>query len=76
MTIDSKYSVPTVAVHTHVFERAVRSVTRVNGMPRARTVFVPQPGPTSEQAAAAAAALAADAAGASRTPEPSERVPD
>jgi hypothetical protein len=43
MTIDSKYSVPTVAVHTHVFERAVRSVTRVNGMPRARTVFVPQP---------------------------------
>ena len=43
MTIDSKYNVPTVAVHTNVFERAVRSVTRVNGMPRARTVFVPQP---------------------------------
>src|ERR1051325_52136 len=43
MTIDSKYSVPTVAVHTHVFERVVRSVARVNGMPRARAVFVPQP---------------------------------
>src|SRR5579864_9678822 len=43
MTIDARYNVPTVAVHTHVFERAVKSVTRVNGMPRARTVFVPQP---------------------------------
>src|SRR5438067_3765993 len=43
MTIDSKYGVPSVAVHTNVFERAVRSVARVNGMPRARAVFVPQP---------------------------------
>jgi hypothetical protein len=43
MTIDSKYSVPTVAIHTNVFERVVRSVARVNGMPRARAVFVPQP---------------------------------
>jgi len=43
MTIDSKYAVPTVAIHTNVFERAVRSVARVNGMPRARAVFVPQP---------------------------------
>ncbi len=46
-------------------------------------VFVPQPGPSSQQAAAASAALteagaepAADPAGASRTPLPSERVPD
>jgi hypothetical protein len=43
MTIDHKYGVPTVAVHTDIFERAVRSVARVNGMPRARAVFVPQP---------------------------------
>ncbi|MBV9133284.1 MAG: hypothetical protein JO318_11325 [Chloroflexi bacterium] len=43
MTIDSKYQVPTVAIHTNMFERAVRSVARVNGMPRARAVFVPQP---------------------------------
>ena len=43
MTIDSQYGVPTVAVHTNVFERAVRSVARVNGMPRTRAVFVPQP---------------------------------
>jgi hypothetical protein len=43
MTIDSQYGVPTVAVHTDIFQRAVRSVARVNGMPRARAVFVPQP---------------------------------
>src|SRR3982750_2432833 len=43
MTIDSKYAVPTVAIHTTPFERAVRSVARVNGIPRARAVFVPQP---------------------------------
>jgi oligoribonuclease len=39
-------------------------------------VFVPQPGPTSEQAVAAASALAGDPAGASRTPTRSEQVPD
>ena len=40
-------------------------------------VFVPQPGPTSEEAAAASAALVGgDPAGASRTPAPSEQVPD
>src|ERR1051326_2415175 len=43
MTIDSKYGVPTVAIHTDVFERVVKSVARVNGMPRPRAVFVPQP---------------------------------
>jgi hypothetical protein len=43
MTIDSKYGVPTVAIHTDVFERVVKSVARVNGMPRTRAVFVPQP---------------------------------
>jgi oligoribonuclease len=40
-------------------------------------VFVPQPGPTSEQAAAYAAGLVgAGADGASRLPEDSEKVPD
>ena len=40
-------------------------------------VFVPQPGPTSEQAAAYAAELTAGGAdGASRLPEDSEKVPD
>src|SRR6266853_4037150 len=43
MTIDGTYAVPTVAIHTDIFERVVRSVARVNGMPRARAVFVPQP---------------------------------
>src|SRR2546427_12414153 len=43
MTIDSQYGVPTVAVHTDIFQRAVRAVARVNGMPRFRAVFVPQP---------------------------------
>ena len=33
MTIDSTYGVPTVAVHTHTFERVVRSVAEVSGMP-------------------------------------------
>jgi hypothetical protein len=43
MTIDHKYGVPTVAFHTQPFERVVRSVTQLNGMPRMRQVFVPQP---------------------------------
>lgn len=43
ITMDSKYGVPTVAIHTHVFEKVVESVTRVHGMPQARYAFVPQP---------------------------------
>ena len=43
MTIDHKYGVPTVAVHTDRFEAVVRSVTQVSGMPYMRQVFVPQP---------------------------------
>ncbi len=35
--------IPTVAVHTHVFSRLVRSVARANGMPTTRQAFVPQP---------------------------------
>jgi hypothetical protein len=51
MTLDSKYGVPTVAVHTDVFEKVVQSVTRMHGMPQARYTFVPQPvmGKTAEQ---------------------------
>jgi oligoribonuclease len=42
-----------------------------------QVLFVPQPGPTSEEAAAVAAAMSSgDPAGASRTPEKSEQVPD
>src|SRR5919199_1408981 len=43
MTIDHKYQVPTVAVHTDIFERVTKSVARVNGMPKMRQVYVPQP---------------------------------
>src|SRR5947207_16011976 len=43
MTIESQYQVPTVALHTNVFERVVRSTARFNGMPGMRTAFVPQP---------------------------------
>src|SRR5579872_2924890 len=43
MTLDGTYGVPTVSLHTRVFEPAVRSVARVNGMPRMRAAFVPMP---------------------------------
>src|SRR5919201_6480836 len=51
MTIDHTYGVPTVAVHTQPFERVVRSVADVIGMPHLRQVFVPQPvmGKTSQE---------------------------
>ena len=43
MTIEAKYGVPTVAMHTDKFDRVVRSVASVNGMGGLRQVFVPQP---------------------------------
>ncbi len=43
MTIEATYGVPTVAMHTDKFDRVVRSVATVNGMPGLRQVFVPQP---------------------------------
>jgi hypothetical protein len=51
ITLDSKYGVPTVAIHTNAFEKVVQSVTQMHGMPYARYTFVPQPvmGKTAEQ---------------------------
>jgi hypothetical protein len=43
MTLESRYGVPTVAMHTDKFDRVVRSVASVNGMGGLRQVFVPQP---------------------------------
>jgi len=43
MTIEAKYGVPTVAMHTDKFDRVARSVASVNGMAALRQVFVPQP---------------------------------
>ena len=43
ITIDTKYGVPTVALHTDKFDKVVSSVTKMAGLPGAPTVFVPQP---------------------------------
>jgi len=43
MTMETRYRVPTVAMHTDKFDRVVRSVAAMNGMPGLRQVFVPQP---------------------------------
>src|SRR6202795_4895587 len=43
MTIEARYGVPTVAMHTDKFDRVARSVANVNGMAGLRQVFVPQP---------------------------------
>ena len=43
MTLETQYGVPAVAVHADAFARLVESVSRVNGMPRARRAFVPTP---------------------------------
>jgi hypothetical protein len=43
MTLESKYNVPTMALHCDVFRTLVRSVTRLRGMPHARYAFVPMP---------------------------------
>lgn len=41
--LESDFGLPTVAIHTHVFARVVRSVCAVSGMPALRQVFVPHP---------------------------------
>jgi hypothetical protein len=43
ITLETRYGVPTVALHTDMFERVVASVTRMAGLPQAPRAFVPQP---------------------------------
>jgi hypothetical protein len=43
MSIDAKYGVPTVALHTQKFLAVTKSVVRVNGMPGMRQVYLPHP---------------------------------
>src|ERR1700687_47176 len=43
ITLETKYGVPTVALHTDKFDRVVRSVTKMAGLPQAARAFVPQP---------------------------------
>ena len=51
VTLESQYRIPTVALHTDKFDKVVRSVTRVAGLPEVACVFVPQPvmGKTAEE---------------------------
>lgn len=43
ITIETKYGVPTVALHTDKFDRVVQSVTKMAGLPDAQRAFVPMP---------------------------------
>jgi hypothetical protein len=43
ITVDTAYGVPTVAFHTHVFDRVVSATARIQGLAHAPRVFVPQP---------------------------------
>ena len=43
ITLETRYGVPTVALHTDMFDRVVQSVTKMAGLPEARRAFVPQP---------------------------------
>jgi hypothetical protein len=51
ITLETKYGVPTVALHTEKFDKVVNSVRKVAGLPSAPCVFVPMPvmGKTAEQ---------------------------
>ena len=51
ITLETKYGVPTVALHTDKFDRVVQSVTKMAGLPQAARAFVPQPvmGKTAEE---------------------------
>lgn len=43
ITIDTKYGIPTIALHTEKFAKVVQSVTKAAGLPEAARAFVPQP---------------------------------
>jgi hypothetical protein len=43
ITLETRYGVPAVAVHTDKFVKVVKSTTRMAGLPQAAVVFVPQP---------------------------------
>jgi hypothetical protein len=43
ITLETRYGVPTVALHTDKFDKVVASVTKMAGLPEAPRAFVPQP---------------------------------
>jgi len=51
ITLETRYGVPTVAIHTDKFDRVVQSVTKMAGLPEAARAFVPMPvmGKTAEE---------------------------
>jgi hypothetical protein len=51
ITLDTKYGIPSVALHTDKFDKVVKSVTKMAGLPGAPSVYVPQPvmGKTAEE---------------------------
>ena len=51
ITLETRYGVPTVALHTDKFDKVVQSVTKMAGLPQAQRAFVPQPvmGKTAEE---------------------------
>jgi hypothetical protein len=54
ITLETKYKVPTVALHTDKFDKVVASVAKMAGLPEAPRSFVPQPvmGKTAQELAA------------------------
>ena len=51
ITLETQHGVPTVALHTEKFDRVVKSVAKMGGLPQLPLVFVPQPvmGKTAEE---------------------------
>jgi hypothetical protein len=43
ITLETKYGVPTVTLHTEKFDKVVASVAKMAGLPEAPRAFVPQP---------------------------------
>ena len=43
ITLETKYGVPAVALHTEKFDKVVQSVTKMAGLPDAQRAFVPMP---------------------------------
>src|SRR6185312_5649943 len=43
ISVDTKYGVPAVSLHTEIFDRVVRSTARVQGLAHLPAIFVPQP---------------------------------
>jgi hypothetical protein len=43
ITLETKYGVPTIALHTDKFDKVVASVAKMAGLPEAPRAFVPQP---------------------------------